>query len=62
VVVNKLRTDDGIAAVAEKFEPDRMSLMPMAANDLGGLEAIQAFVEMQHAAFLDFMPAGRVEN
>ena len=62
VVVNKLRTDDGITAIAERFQPDRISLLPMAANDLVGLEAMQAYVEMQHAAFLDFMPACQVEN
>ena len=62
VVVNKLRTDDGIAAIAERFEPDRMSLLPMAANDLVGLAALQAYVEVQRAVFQGFMPARRMVN
>ncbi len=62
VVVNKLRTDDGITVIAERFEPDRMSLLPMAANDLVGLEAMQAYVDMQVAAFRDFMPTCRMGN
>ncbi|MCB2149592.1 MAG: ArsA family ATPase [Deltaproteobacteria bacterium] len=62
VVVNKLRTDDGIAAIANRFEPDRMSLLPMAENDLVGLAPLQAYVDMQRAAFRDFMPACRVGN
>jgi hypothetical protein len=39
-----------------------MSLLPMAANDLVGLEAMQAYVDMQLAAFRDFMPACRMGN
>jgi hypothetical protein len=62
VVVNQLRTDDGIAAIEERFEPDRMSLLPMAVIDLVRLEAMQAYVDMRLAAFRDFIPACRVGN